>query len=178
MCDGSACAAATTRLVYTVMYYTSRDVPYTFSPFALCLLAEMTCMFLIFGGTVTPKVFTTSNVISRFFSSLTSLLWSSKGSPVKSSNPSWPGTDSTGLSNREKYPKLEANGVPHTNLFSVVRPSSVSGDQLPDAGKIESGVVLTRDFTLSEVYIERSDARSPRSPMSPVGSQAAWEISC
>ncbi|KAI0378825.1 hypothetical protein F5Y04DRAFT_141083 [Hypomontagnella monticulosa] len=167
-----ACVAATTRLVYTVIYYKSRDVTYTFSPFALCLLAEMTCMFLIFGGTVTPKIFTTRNPVSNFFASLTPLFRSRSATSAKASNR----TNSSELSRREGSPKLEANGVPHTNLFSVIRPPSPTRDPSSDTGKIhvESGVVLTRHFSLREEYINKSN---PGSPPGSHSQQTPWEIS-
>ncbi|KAI6084003.1 hypothetical protein F4821DRAFT_271385 [Hypoxylon rubiginosum] len=111
--------AAGFRLGAELDYSKSDDVLYNVSPVLLWALAEMTCMFLVFGVPSGSKILSDSRLASRLASSLRSL----KGRlPQKSSSrdsgsgaATWPGSSmmmnsSNAHSSRTYYRKMDPNG--------------------------------------------------------------------
>lgn len=117
---GNSCIiAAGFRLGAELDYSKSDDVLYNVSPVLLWALAEMTCMFLVFGVPSGSKILSDSRLASRLASSLRSL----KGRlPQKSSSrdsgsgaATWPGSSmmmnsSNAHSSRTYYRKMDPNG--------------------------------------------------------------------
>ncbi|KAI0119052.1 hypothetical protein F4814DRAFT_458443 [Daldinia grandis] len=85
-----ACVSAVSRLAYTARYCASDDTAYTLSSLSLWAISEMTCMFLIFGGTVVPKIFTSDNLISNFIIRMKSWYTLQRKSTTRNSGSSLP----------------------------------------------------------------------------------------
>ncbi|KAI1652471.1 hypothetical protein F4813DRAFT_394637 [Daldinia decipiens] len=90
----SCCASAGLRLRAILNYSRSDDIIYYTAPVMLWALAEMTCMFLIFGTPSAVKILPEIRFLDRFTSSPRSLgerLTRRSGS--RAGIPSWPGSD-------------------------------------------------------------------------------------
>ncbi|KAI1455750.1 hypothetical protein F4805DRAFT_434734 [Annulohypoxylon moriforme] len=161
-----ACVSAISRLAYSAQYYISDDTTYTVSSLSLWAIGEMTCMFLIFGGTVAPKVFTSNPWISTLVASVKS--WSGFSN---ASGSSWrpTGTSSQEPKARRVYRQIDEYGIPLTNL-SQIGPVTERREEHRDVEGRESGIVCTKQFTAREEYIENSNVGSQER-----GNRFLWE---
>ncbi|KAI0971895.1 hypothetical protein F4678DRAFT_432439 [Xylaria arbuscula] len=142
-----ACASATARLVFTVFYFKSDDTAYTLSALSLWLIAEMTCMFLIFAGPAAPHAFAKGEWLDRFKKAFRS--WSLKDSKQRTDGTdySWnyPQNDST--NSRNVYYKIDDPQSQSSKMSS--RASHAHSRQNPN-----TGIMRTTHFTAQEEYIE------------------------
>ncbi|KAI1410736.1 hypothetical protein F5Y13DRAFT_192062 [Hypoxylon sp. FL1857] len=164
-----ACVSAIARLAYSTQYYTSADTSYTLSALSLWAIAEMACMFLIFGGTAAPKVFTSVNLISKLVNTLKSWSTLSLRTSGNGSGSSWTQTKPQEPNPRKVYQKIDDNGVPLTNLLSA-SASSESRERFQDARNTQAGIICTKQFTAREEYIEDHNAGGQKPDNQPL-----WE---
>ncbi|KAI8966136.1 hypothetical protein F5Y11DRAFT_310539 [Daldinia sp. FL1419] len=154
-----ACISAVARLAYSTRYYTSDDTAYTLSSMSLWAIAEMTCMFLIFGGTVLPKIFTSSNLMSTLFAKVKTWYSSYISSTRNTTTPSLPHGGSEDQKYRNVYLKLDENSTPLTDLSAKAEPRSESQEELRNRSNMESGITRTTQITTEEEYIVNDGTR-------------------
>ncbi|KAI2472961.1 hypothetical protein F4781DRAFT_382435 [Annulohypoxylon bovei var. microspora] len=164
------CIAAGFRLGAEVDYTKSKDVTYNISPVMLWALAEMTCMFLVFGVPSGAKIMSDTHIPSKLASSLRSLggkfqRGSSRGSATGES--SWPRSsmimnNSNADSSRTYYRKLDnrnggmllttidsTHGQPLTDSTEYLKDQTVVARPAePEAGMI----IRTTQFVTREDY--------------------------
>ncbi|KAI1775110.1 hypothetical protein F4818DRAFT_417868 [Hypoxylon cercidicola] len=152
---GLACASAISRLVYTVFYVKSDDTAYTLSALSLWLIAEMTCMFLIFAAPAVPQAFAQTEWMAKMKTSLKSWYKWPLGQSTDATGYSWPESQSegNGLSGRKKYRKINEFELRKTNAMAEGgRQHNVTGN--PQAQNISNtGITCTTQFTAAEEYI-------------------------
>ncbi|KAI0402747.1 hypothetical protein F4802DRAFT_599709 [Xylaria palmicola] len=164
-----AIASATSRLVFTVFYFKSDDTAFTLSALSLWLIAEMTCMFLIFAGPAVPQAFARTEWVTRLKRTLRS--WSRAASsrqPTDGTGYSWSsrGNKSGGggdpLSPRKAYRKLDEFGLFTTNVTSDGEPpyEFTTNPQGHHASGSNTGIIRTTQFTAEEEYIEDTGQRA------------------
>ncbi|KAI1380116.1 hypothetical protein F4677DRAFT_251415 [Hypoxylon crocopeplum] len=167
--------AAGVRLGAEIQYTQSDDSLYNITPVLLWALAEMTCMFLVFGVPSGAKIMSDSRLPSRLASSLRSLRGrlpqksSSAGSGSGSGPQSWPASsmvmnNSQANSSRTFYRKIDnVNGSMFVTTIDSSRgqvpPTSESMEHLKDNAlqhgltPPEPGMIIrTTQFVTREDY--------------------------
>ncbi|KAJ8129295.1 hypothetical protein O1611_g4337 [Lasiodiplodia mahajangana] len=114
-----ACAAAISRLVYTVFYFRSDDTAYTLSALSLWLIAEMTCMFLIFAGPATPSAFARAEWVVKLKRTFKSWSKGSSKQPTDVSDRPWSNQKADAMNLRKAYRKIDEFELLNTNATSV-----------------------------------------------------------
>lgn len=162
-----ACASAIARLVYTVFYFRSDDTAYTLSALSLWLIAEMTCMFLIFAGPATPSAFAKSEWMAKLKRTFKS--WSkgsSKQNTEATDRPWAPKADAMNL--RKAYRKLDEFELLATNATSGGETTRDSAGDMQDYAASKSGILCTKEFTTMEERVQ-DDTQLNRNGQPPWG---------
>ncbi|KAI3322932.1 hypothetical protein HD806DRAFT_499695 [Xylariaceae sp. AK1471] len=146
-----ACAAATARIVYTVFYFRSDDTAYTLSALSLWLIAEMTCMFLIFAGPAAPQAFARADWMVKFKATFRS--WSAK-QPTETTANSWPGSTADATKSRRIYRKIDELELGTINRTSTGDGLPHSNEPFQNEGTSSSGIMCTKQFSTAEEYVE------------------------
>ncbi|KAI0851147.1 hypothetical protein F5Y00DRAFT_15953 [Daldinia vernicosa] len=157
------CASAGLRLRAILNYSRSDDTIYHTAPMMLWALAEMTCMFLIFGTPSAAEILSEIRLLGRFTSSPRSLgdrLTRRSGS--RAGIPSWPGSDMTNNpqanSSHAYYRRINNfnRGVVLTTIGSQGNMRSDSIEHLKDHVVIQpperGKIVRTTHFETHEEY--------------------------
>ncbi|KAI0168836.1 hypothetical protein GGR52DRAFT_574068 [Hypoxylon sp. FL1284] len=164
--------AAGFRLRAELDYSKSDDVLYNLNPVLLWALAEMTCMFLVFGVPSGSKILSDSRLISRLVSSFRSLKGrltqrSGSGGPQSGAS-SWPRSRSSMAMNssqphpaRTSYRKMD--GSTGNVLFTTVNstpghlpPSSESTEYLKEQA-LQQGAAPERMIIRTTHFVTRED---------------------
>ncbi|KAJ2997595.1 hypothetical protein NUW58_g609 [Xylaria curta] len=138
-------------LVFTIGLL-SDDTAYTLSALSLWLIAEMTCMFLIFTGPAVPSAFAKTEWMSKVKKSFQS--WS-KGTPRQATDTtdySWP-KPKADAKNSRKYRKIDEYELRTTNVTSDGEMPHNFTDAQGHAGS-STGIMRTTQFTTAEEFIE------------------------
>ncbi|KAL7621866.1 hypothetical protein AAE478_007366 [Parahypoxylon ruwenzoriense] len=167
------CTAAGFRLGAEVDYTKSDDVLYSTAPVTLWALAEMTCMFLVFGIPSGAKILSDSRLPSRLASSLQSIKGrfprrsGSRGSVTGQT--SWPGSsmimNNSQTTSSRTYRKINSNGGMLLTTIDSGRgqppPSSESMERLKDHMLVQQGgiahpepgaILRTTEFSTREGF--------------------------
>lgn len=151
-----ACAAAISRLVYTVFYFKSDDTAYTLSALSLWLIAEMTCMFLIFAGPAVPQAFARTEGMVKMLKKFR--LWSkwSSRQPTDGTDYSSPKSFSKGdaANSRKAYRKIDELELQTTTSMSEgAHPRDFTLG--PPVKTSATSIMRTTQFTTVEEYIPK-----------------------
>ncbi|KAI1129320.1 hypothetical protein F5Y10DRAFT_238687 [Nemania abortiva] len=163
-----ACAAAISRLVYTVFYFRSDDTAYTLSALSLWLIAEMTCMFLIYAGPATPSAFARAEWVTKLKNTFRSWSKGSSKQPTDFTDRPWSGQKGDVVTLR-KYRKLGDTELLATNATSVGGTTAQdSAGELQDYAASGTGILCTKEFTTGEERVQ-GDAQVNHSGQHPWG---------
>ncbi|KAI8623621.1 hypothetical protein F5Y19DRAFT_492473 [Xylariaceae sp. FL1651] len=149
-----ACAAATARIVYTVFYFRSDDTAYTLSALSLWLIAEMTCMFMIFAGPAAPQAFAGADWMVKFKATFRSWSGSSAKQSTGANETPWPGSKGDPTKSRRIYRKIDETGLRTIDSTLTGDGPHNSTEQLRSEAIPKSGIMCTKQFTASEAYVE------------------------
>ncbi|CAJ2508381.1 Uu.00g134070.m01.CDS01 [Anthostomella pinea] len=148
-----ACGSATSRLVYTVFYFRSDDTAFTLSALSLWLIAEMTCMFIIYAGPAAPKAFAKAEWMGKLKRTLRSWSRTSSNQPTDQTGHSWNKHQVDAVNSRKAYRKIdefELRTITATAAGESTKGLNRDPDDRIDFG---TGIMCTKQFTTAEEYV-------------------------
>ncbi|KAI0885286.1 uncharacterized protein GGS22DRAFT_141799 [Annulohypoxylon maeteangense] len=158
-----ACANGIGRIIIQHVITNTADTAYWQTPEALCGIAEMTCLFLVFCISAAPKVFTQYKVIIRAHSSKLSSYLKQKDKHARSDQPR-----GRSITQDRKYHTKEESQAPLTHLgitgdtaieLSFPENSRRSNDQPNAKGILRTTTFMTKDERTPETYHDQQFIR-------------------